>query len=187
MLTGKYLGYHVSKNNQRSNFNVNPPMAAPLRNYAMADAILPVMIDTAITKRLVNAGIDSFKYEIDLQPGTEVTIKIGGVEAAIAKIDTIGERGRGAGESTIWGSEYIGAKKALVKVETVLVRGAKVPFQHSDWGDGRLTLGEAFDREDWNKILAVRASQIHRKLGEHNTQVPRAPVAINTQGTYYHV
>jgi len=187
MLTGKYLGYHVQKNHQRSNFNVNPPMAAPLRNYAMADAILPVMIDTAITKRLVNAGIDSFKYEIDLQPGTEVTIKIGGVEAAIAKIDTIGERGRNSGETTLWGSEYIGAKKALVKVITILVRGAKVPFQHSDWGDGRLTLGEASDREDWDKILAVRTSQIHRKLGEHNTQVSRAPVDINTQGTYYHI
>ena len=65
----------------------------------------------------------------------------------------------------MWGSLYVGTKKALVKITTVLARGAKVPYQHSDWGPGKLTLGEVFDREPGDDvIIAINTSHMHRKI-----------------------
>ena len=88
-LAARYLGLHVSKEHQLDNFNVDPPLVDHLQKYAVADAILPLKIDTAITNRLINAGVNTHQHIADLTPGTEVIIRIGRVDAAIAKIEMI--------------------------------------------------------------------------------------------------
>ena len=72
---------------------------------------------------------------------------MGGLETALVELVFLGDPGGNAGESSMWGVLYIGVNnnKALVKITTVLARGAKVPHQHSDWGPGNLTLGEVLD------------------------------------------
>ena len=129
--------------------------------------MLPLKIDDAITARIANAGINSAQHPPDLQPGTEVLIKIGGIKTAIATIDMLGERGANAGESRMWGIEessiYIGAGKALVKLVTVMARGSKVPYQHPSWGTERLTFGMLHDR-NWDESIAVNSSQIYAKI-----------------------
>ena len=162
-LAARYLGFHVNKDHQRDNFNVQPPLVDHLQIYAVSDAILPLKIDTAITDRLINTGVNTHRHIAALTPGTEVIIRIGRVDAAVAKIEMIGERGSGAGETSMWGSLYIGANKATVKIITVLARGAKLPFQHSSW-ERKLTMGEMSDLDNWDDIIAVRTSQIHRRL-----------------------
>lgn len=172
-MAATYLGLHVDKSHQRSNFNVKPPLAVPLQKYAVGDAILPLEIDDAITSRLVDGGISSARYPPDLQPGVEIIIKIGGVEAAIAELEFLGEHGNNSGQSTMWGNLYIGARKALVRLVAVHAHGAKVPHQHIDWGPERLTLGEVFDRPG-DCIIAINASQIHRKISGNQPTIDRA-------------
>jgi hypothetical protein len=164
-LTATYAGYHLDKSNQRANFNVKPKLAKHLRDYAVLDAIMPNIVDDAVTDRLVNTGNANARYPCNLQPGDEICIKIGGVQAAIATLEFLGERGGDVGQSGMWdGVVYIGANKALVKVVTVLARGVKMPIPRPDWGDKRLTLGEAVDRAN-DRVIAVWSSQIHKKVG----------------------
>ena len=81
--------------------------------------------------------------------------------AAKAKIVMIGEHGGNGGESRMWGSLLIGAKKALVEIVSVLVPNAILPFRHMDWpGNDRLTLGQAF-QVSADKVVAINARQIH--------------------------
>ena len=95
----------------------------------MGDAIFPFKIDDAITATLIHYGIGSAWYPPDLQPGAEVVIKVGGLETALVELVFLGDPGGNAGESSMWGMLYIGVNnnKALVKITTVLARGAKVP------------------------------------------------------------
>ena len=132
-----------------------------MQDYVMSDSFLPMSIDTTLTKKLVNSGITSAQYPPNLRPGTTVIIKIGGKAAARASIVSIGEHsGKDGGESRMWGNLYIGAKKATVRLISVLLPGVKVPFQHEDWGQGKITLGEAFNTSK-DHVLAVHTSQIH--------------------------
>lgn len=132
-----------------------------MQDYVMNDSFLPMSIDTILTDKFVNAGITSAQYPPDLHPGTNVIIKIGGKAAAKASIVSIGDHsGKDGGESRMWGRLYIGAKKGTVKLISVMLPGVKVPFQHEDWGRGKLTLGEAFNTSK-DRVIAVHTSQIH--------------------------
>ena len=115
-------------------FHVKPPLALILQLYAITDAMIPLRIDAATTAKLINTGTGSMQHPPDLQPGSEVIIKIVEREAARAKLVLLGEHGSDAGESQMWGSLYVGAHKAKVRIVTVIVPGAKVPFQHANWG-----------------------------------------------------
>ncbi|KAL7535177.1 hypothetical protein ACHAXR_006318 [Thalassiosira sp. AJA248-18] len=164
-----YCHVHVDKSHQRDNFNVKPPLVDYLQRYAMGDAMISLRIDSGITSNLINTD-DDLSHPLELEPGSEVIIKIGGREAARANIVLIGGYGGDSGhECRLWGSLYVGSKKALVKITTVLVTGAKVPYQHRDWGHGKLTLEEAMDRS-LDGIIAVNSKQIHKRLGAAPTE-----------------
>ena len=167
-LAATYLGVHVDKSFQRESFNVQPDLALPMQLYAYGDALISLRIDDAISSRLTNSESVLEQHPPDLQPGMKVMIKIGGKEAATAKIDFIGDYGSNAGESRNWGSLYVGAKKAKVKLIKVLAPGALVPFQHCNWGPTRLTLGDVFN-EDPEGVIVVHTRQIHKRLDAAST------------------
>ena len=80
------------------------------------------------------------------------------------------------------GTLYIGAKKALVEVSTVLARGVKVPFQRSGWGEKRWTFGDVADNLVKAEI-AVHASQIHKRIsGNNGVPLRRQEVAAIQEG-----
>ena len=180
-LGANYLGQHIDKNHQTSDFSVEPALAKPMRDYAMIDGILPILLDDAITAKLVNAGSSSLAYPPDLQRGSTIIIKIGGRRAAEATLEFLGDRCCDNGESRMWGSLYVGESKALVKIINVLSRSAKVPFQRSNWGPEKLTLGEVVDRLDFDGEIAIRASQIHSRINGCSTSVAQA-TAISNEG-----
>ena len=63
----------------------------------------------------------------------------------------------------------IGANKAFVVLDGVHARRAKVPFQKSDWGEGRLTLGKLLDTHGQNIEFSLNFSQIHKPVSEEAT------------------
>lgn len=174
-LGAEYLKMNIDKSLRRSNFNVKPPLAPHLQDYAMGDAIASLRIDDAITARIVAAGVS--QPPPDLQPGAQVVLKIGGVEVAEAKLLFLGDSGPSAGQSATWGKLWVGAHKALVEIETVFSRRVKVPYQHSDWEFER-TLGQVWDTPGGDRIIAVRSNQIRVRIGRHavGTAAPPAPV-----------
>ena len=160
-LAAKYLGIHVDKDLQRATYNLKPQLPKPLQQYAMGDAIIPLKIDDYLNSKFASSGITTPQHPSHLQPGAEVIIKLGGIAAAKAKIVVIGEHGGNGGESRMWGSLLIGAQKALVKIVSVLVPSAILPFRHMDWpGTERLTLEQAF-QVSADKVVAIHARQIH--------------------------
>ena len=162
----KYLGVHVDKSHQLSNYDVRPPLSLPLQKYAAGDAILNTLLDSAISAKLLSTGIDTANHPTRLQPGTSVVIKIGGKEVAEAEIVQLGGHGGnvGGGESLFWGNLYVGSKKALIKLTKVLVPAVNVPFQHEDWGATRLTLQEAYTQTAPEHEIVVHSRQIHARL-----------------------
>ncbi len=79
-----------------------------------------------------------------------VVIKILANEAAMTKTVLLGEYGGDSGGEFECGTIYMLAHqikhKALVKIMNVKLPGNEVPFQHRDWGSGKLALGDAMDR-----------------------------------------
>jgi len=63
---------------------------------------------------------------------------------------------------------YVGTKKAKVKLIKVIAPGAKVPFQHCNWGPIRLALGDVFN-EDTDGFIVVHTRQIHKRLDAAST------------------
>ena len=172
-MAARYCGVYVDTSLQTASFNVRPPLALPLQIYAMGDAIISLRIDNAISKKLASADTTtaSTQHPPDLQPGTEVILKIGRRDAAIAELVLLGEcGGNNNRESHMWGSLYVGAKKALVRIVTILVPAAKVPFQHENWGPGRLTLADIFANQPCGTI-AVHSKQIRKRFGNGDRQV----------------
>ena len=58
----------------------------------------------------------------------------------------LGDRGGDSGESKMLGTLYFSVKKAMVQIIAAIALGAKVPFQHKNWGAERLTLGDVQDK-----------------------------------------
>ena len=169
-LAAAYLRLCVDKTHQRSNFRVHPPLAAHLQQYAVGDAILPPKIDEAITARLVGTTFGT--HPPDLQPNAEIIVKSGGKDAAKAILRFLGECGNDNGESQMWGTLYVGKGKALVKIVSVIAPGLKLPYCQDGWGPNRRwTYGDVFDVCP-DGIIAVKASQIHRRLTLSTSTAP---------------
>ena len=78
----------------------------------------------------------------------------------------------------MWGDLYIGVRKALVEIRDVISRAAKVPYMKSGWDAARLTLGDVMDMPDYNRQLAVNASQIHARIRKATTVHTTHPNAL---------
>ena len=102
-------------------------------------------------------------------PGMNLTIKIGGAQAANTKLVFLGEHGSDAGESRMWGDLYVSARKALVKITDVL---CSIPV--------RLTVDDVINMPDFHGTIAVNASQIHKRIGGASTQPATSIVAAAT-------
>ena len=179
-LSANYCGIYLDKSCQLSNWSISPPLPKFMQHYVMGDAFLPLNIDSTLTEKFVNSGITSARYPPNLRPGTRVIIKIGGKAVAKASIVSIGDHsGRDGGESRMWGSLYIGAKKATVELISVILPGVKVPFQHEDWGRDKITLGEAFNISK-DRVLAVHTGQIHALCLPDRVNQPSASTSAVT-------
>ena len=78
-LVARYLGFYLDKTLQKANYNVKPPLAMSLQLYVMGDAIIHLKLDNVVEASFITAGIQSAEYPPNLQSGTSIIMKIGGV------------------------------------------------------------------------------------------------------------
>jgi hypothetical protein len=124
-LAARYLKVHVDESNRLSNFNVKPPLAKHLQDYGMIDADVLLPLDDAIPATLASSASSPIGKDPNLEEGTKVVVKVGGVEAAQAEVLFVGDSGViNCDTSRMWGDLYVGANQVLVRVEKVIVPAA---------------------------------------------------------------
>ena len=159
----RYCNLKVDKTLQTTSYNVPPPLSSDMQRYCAIDAILPLLIDDALTEKLKSNGTyeESVKLPDDIPLNAEVVVKVSRSTVAKGKLTFIGHRGGDGGESTTWGNVFIGAGKALVDIHTILMPSAYLPIQRSDF-TSKATFQHLASMP--NKTIAVNTSQLwHRQ------------------------
>ena len=104
---------------------MKPPLAKHFQDYGMIDADVLLPLDDAIPATLASSASSPIGKDPNLEEGTKVVVKVGGVEAAQAEVLFVGDSGViNYDTSRMWGDLYVGAYQVLVRVGNVIVPAA---------------------------------------------------------------